>query len=166
MSFVKLNRKLLSWEWKDDPNMVALWIEILLQANYYDARWHGEEYEKGSFPTSLNKLSKATGLSVSQVRTCIKKLKSTHEIDTKMTRHSLKIIVNKWALYQGIEENDDTELDTKIARSSHDNRNTIRNKRNKEEKNIYNTLPVYDPSVNKKMDKEEEDELMKLMGRA
>ena len=173
MSYIKLDRKILDWEWKDDPKMVALWVEILLQANYCDERWHGEEYEKGSFPTSLGRLAESTGLSVSQVRTCLNKLKKTQEIDTKITGHSLKIIVKKWALYQGLDENDDTKIArkshvnrTNIARSSHEVSNTIRNKEIKKERNIYNSIPVYDPSSNEKIDKEEEEELMKLMGRA
>ena len=35
----------------------------------------------------------------------------------------------------------------------------------KEEKNIYNSVPIYDPSNNKIMDADEENELLTLMGR-
>ena len=80
MGYIKLDRGLKNWEWKDKPNMVALWIEILLQANYYDSKWHGKVYEAGSFPTSIAKLSTSTGLTAQQIRTCLNRLKSTNEI--------------------------------------------------------------------------------------
>ena len=34
--WIKIHRKLLEWEWADDPNMVALWIHLLLNANLTD----------------------------------------------------------------------------------------------------------------------------------
>ena len=101
MSFIKLDRKLLSWGWKDKPNMVALWIEILLQANAYENEWHGQKFECGSFPTSIAKLSKGTGLTPQEIRTCLNRLKSTNEITIESTSVGTKIKVVKWAEYQG-----------------------------------------------------------------
>lgn len=164
MSFIKLDRKLLTWEWKDDPNMVALWIEILLQANYAESRWHGNVYEKGSFPTSIDKLSRATGLTANQVRTCLKKLKSTNEITSKSTSHGTKIIVNKWAEYQ-CSDADDNEPNHKPHHNQITNKSQHLKKYKKERKE--ELLPVYDPSLNEEMSKEQEEELLELMkGRA
>ena len=100
MSYIKLDRRLLRWEWKDDPHMVALWVEILLQANYEASKWHGEVFEEGSFPTSIDKLSKSTGLTPRQTRTCLNRLKSTNEVTIESTKLGTKIIVNKWSEYQ------------------------------------------------------------------
>jgi hypothetical protein len=148
MSFIKLDRRLLNWEWKNDPNMVALWIEILLQANYCDAEWHGQKYEKGSFPTSLEKLASATGLTLRQTRTCLERLKTTHELTIETTNKGSKIIVNKWAEYQCLSDDDDTQNDTPNAnkRQANDtqNDNTIRNIRNKEDKEIKKRVYVAD----------------------
>lgn len=157
MSYIKLDRKLLTWEWKDDPNMVALWVEILLQANYCESRWHGEVYEKGSFPTSLEKLSRATGLTKSQVRTCLKKLKFTHEIAQESHGNHTKIIVIKWAEYQGL----DAEGRTEIARSLAPKSQHL--KKEKKRRSKEDILPVYDPSLNKTMTEEQEKELLELM---
>ena len=167
MSFIKLDRKLLNWEWKDDPHMVALWIEILLQANYYDEKWHGELCERGSFPTSIEKLSKSTGLTARVVRTCLNRLKSTNEVTIKSTNKGTKIIVNKWAEYQCADEMSDKQNDKQIDKQVTSNRqasdNTIRNIRNKRNKEIYNNLPIYDPSKNVSMSKEEEAEILQMM---
>lgn len=112
MSWVKLHHRLLKWEWKDDPNMVALWVEILLQANYEESKYHGETFEPGSFPTSIGKLAIDTGLTVSQVRTCLSRLKSTNEIAIDSTSKGTKISVVKWAEYQGQPSDDDKQNDT------------------------------------------------------
>ncbi len=162
MSFIKLDRKLLNWEWKDDPNMVALWIEILLQANYSESRWHGKVYEKGSFPTSLEKLSKATGLTVNQVRTCLNKLKSTNEITSETTNQGTKIIVVKWAEYQCLSADDNKQNNTPDHKPITNESQHLKKERNKRIEEI----PVYDPSKNKQMDQDMENELLKIMGRS
>lgn len=159
MSFIKLDRKLLTWEWKDDPNMVALWIEILLQANYAESRWHGHIYEKGSFPTSIDKLSKATGLTTNQVRTCLKKLKSTNEITSKSTSHGTKIIVNKWAEYQCSDAEDNEPNHKQQYRQITDKSQHYKKEKKERKEEIY----TYDPSLNKEMSKEQEEELLELM---
>lgn len=169
MSFIKLDHKMLNWGWKDNPNMVALWIEILLQANYKDKEWHGEVYEKGSFPTSLQKLADGTGLSVRSVRTCLEKLKKSQEVTIKATKQGMKISVVKWAIYQGYDNDTDKRSDTQATneRQTSDTQATIP-KEYKKYRNIYNTdtLPVYDTSKNTYMDEEEAEELLELMGKA
>lgn len=100
MSFVKLDRKMLTWGWRDVPEVVALWVYILLRANYEANEWHGIKFEKGSFPTSINKLSEDTGLSQKQVRMCLEKLKKTGEIRVDSNNKFSKITVNKWSEYQ------------------------------------------------------------------
>ena len=169
--FIKLSRKLLKWEWKDDPNTMALWINILLNANWEDRSWHGKSYERGSFPTSIGKLARETGLTIQQTRTCLNRLKSTNEITIESTNVGTKIKVVKWAEYQCYDDNSNKRFNTPSNNQSTNDQqtanNTIRNIRNKELKNIYNSVPVYDPSINETMSKEEEEELLELMkGRA
>ena len=112
MRWIKLHRKLKNWGWADDPNMVALWVRILMEANWKDEEWHGVVYEKGSFPTSIEKLSINTGLSVRSVRTCLDRLKKSGEIDVQTTNKGTKIIVNKWDFYQGLDDECDMPADT------------------------------------------------------
>ena len=106
MSYVRLDRKMLSWGWKDDPKMVALWIHILLEANWKENEWHGQKFEQGTFPTSVEKLSVATGLSTKSVRTCLEKLKKSGEIVVETANKGTKISVVKWAEYQGSDDAD------------------------------------------------------------
>ena len=138
MSYIKLDRKLLNWEWADDPNTIALWIHILLQANWEDRSWHGQTFERGSFPTSVAKLSEGTGLSARSVRTCLNRLKSTNEVTIKATNRGTKIIVNKWEEYQcsdGLSDEQNDKQKSKQATSKRQaNDNTIRKKEVKERK--------------------------------
>ena len=48
----------------------------------------------------MESLSEATGLSIQEIRTSLKKLKSTNEIETKSTNRFTIINVLKWADYQ------------------------------------------------------------------
>lgn len=139
MSYIKLDRKLLEWGWKDTPEMVALWVDILMEANWTPSEWHGVVYEEGTFPTSVEKLSINTGLSVRTIRTCLERLKKSGEIDIQTTNKGTKIIVNKWALYQGSCDDTDNPPDKQPTnnRQTTDNQSTtlkeykeVKNKRN------------------------------------
>ena len=55
--YIKLNRKILKWEWYSDPNTRALFIHCLLKAKWRPGKWHGYAYRRGQFITSLSTLS-------------------------------------------------------------------------------------------------------------
>lgn len=100
--FVKLHRSLLKWEWYDDINTKILFIHLLLTANYYDSKWHGETIKRGSRVISRNKLSKETKLSEQSIRTAIKHLISTGEL-TKQNKGQYTILtINNYDKYQDV----------------------------------------------------------------
>lgn len=78
--FIKIFRKLLSWEWYTDVKTKTLFLHCLLKANWKDGTWHGYEYKRGQFITSLPSLAAETGLTVQEVRTALNHLKSTGEL--------------------------------------------------------------------------------------
>lgn len=78
--FIQLHRKLIQWEWYDDINTSRLFIHLLLKSNWKDKNWRGIEIKRWEFLTSLWKLAEETSLSIQQVRTSLKKLKSTQEV--------------------------------------------------------------------------------------
>lgn len=136
MSYIKLDRKLLNWEWKDCPEMIALWIDILLEANYSQRNWRGNEYEVGTFPTSVERLSINTGISVRTVRTCLERLKKTGEIDIQTTNKGTKIIVKKWAFYQGMED-DECEKPTNDRQTTDKQLTTLKERKESKEGKEY-----------------------------
>lgn len=135
--FIKIYRSMEKWQWKDIPEMVALWVEILLKANFAEREYHGETFEAGSFPTSIEKLAAATGLTSRTVRTCLDRFRKTGEISVKSTNKGTKITVINWALYQGCDEevtNDRQASDKQPTSKRQTSDNSIRNKESKKER--------------------------------
>ena len=99
--FIQLHRKLLEWEWYSDHNATRLFIHLLLKANHDDKKWRGTVVKKGSFITSIDSLSREVNMSPQQVRTSLKKIKSTKEITTKSTNKFTAITIVNWCFYQG-----------------------------------------------------------------
>ena len=106
MSYIKLDRKILDWEWFGDPTTTHLWIYLLLKANIKNKSWQNIVVTKGQLVTSELRLSSETGLSRQQVRTALKKLVSTNEITKISTNNYTLITVNKWEEYQGSNQED------------------------------------------------------------
>lgn len=98
--FVKIFRKIIEWEWYTDTNTKSLFLHCLLKANWKPGSWHGYKYERGQFITTLPTLSKETGMSVQEVRTALKHLKSTGEL-TDWHNSKIRIItVNSYDEFQ------------------------------------------------------------------
>src|SRR3990167_3464871 len=101
--WIKLHRKLIQWEWIDEPNMVWLFLKCLLLANHKDEKWHGITIKKGSFVTSYANLASRKGhISIQNIRTLINHLKSTNEITTKTSNQYTIVTVKNYDEYQGI----------------------------------------------------------------
>lgn len=79
------------WEWYENTNVFRLFYHCLLHTNLEDKRYCGREIKAGQFVSSITRISAETGLTESQVRTALKKLKDTGYISTKST--------NKYTIY-------------------------------------------------------------------
>lgn len=121
-AFIKIYRKMLDWEWYDDPNTCRVFIHCLLRANWKPCRWHGIEIEPGQFITSLQNLADETCLTIRQVRVALDHLKMTGEVT--IIRHSRcsVITVNNWNDYQGNDKQNVTRKAIKCQ--SNDNQMT------------------------------------------
>ena len=143
--WIMLHRQLLEWEWYTDANVSRLFIHCLLKANHKDGNWKGIPIKRGQFITSLDRLAAETSLSKSQLRTSIKKLKSTHEIAHEGNTQHTVITLLCYESYQGGDTRDDTPVthkshtdDTQIAPNKNDN--NINNDKN-ENKSLVPTKP-------------------------
>ena len=99
---IKLERKIINWEWYQDANVCRLFIHLLLLANHKEGKWQGHIIRRGELITGLEKLSINTGLSIMQIRTCFKKLKSTNEITIKVTNKFRLVTICKYDTYQSL----------------------------------------------------------------
>ncbi len=98
--WIKLHSKMLNWEWYTNANVMRLFIHCLLKANWKEGRFQGKIIPRGSFVTSLEKLSKELGLSVQQIRTALNHLISTKEIANESLSQFRIITVVNYDLYQ------------------------------------------------------------------
>lgn len=128
--WVKLHRKIMNWEWYDEPKTTRLFIHLLLKASHNDFRWRGLALKKGQLPFGYAKTSKETGLSIQSIRTAINKLKITNEITIETSRQGSVITILKWESYQLV-----THDSTADQRQNNNEITTTKNIINKEIKN-------------------------------
>ena len=102
-TYIKLFRKMLSWEWYKDTNTTRVFLHILLKANYKPSKYKGHDVGAGECVFGRKQWSEDLGLSEQQVRTALNHLKSTNEITMRATNKFSIIKVEKWAFWQ-IEE--------------------------------------------------------------
>lgn len=87
------------WEWYENKNVFRLFYHCLLHTNLEDKRYCGKEIKAGQFVSSITRISAETGLTESQVRTALKKLKETWYISTKSTNKYTIYTVNEYQKY-------------------------------------------------------------------
>ena len=150
-TFIKLDRKILKWEWFDDPYMFKTFVYLLLKANHKNNKWQGIEIKKGQLITSRLKLATALRFSEMKIRTCLNKLKSTNEITIQTTSHYSVITICKYALYQEFTSTINQQIDQQsnqpstshqpaINQPSTTNNNDNNDKNEKKESNAPNFL--------------------------
>lgn len=133
--WIKIHRQLLEWEWYDDNNTFRLFIHLMLKANHKEKNYRGTVVKVGSLLTGLDVLSKETGLSVQQVRTCIKRLKSTSEITIKTSSKGSVIQLVNYKKYQLSTSETTNEQQTSNKRAT-TNKN-VKNEKNDNNKEAF-----------------------------
>ncbi len=132
--YIGLWRSLLSWEWFQEPNTLSVFIYCLLRACPKEDKWKGNTIKRGSFITSLAKISKDTGLTMRQTRTALEHLETTGEVTKCSTSKFTVISVKNYDFYQ--------------VSDKHNDRVSTQNRHNKRQTN--DKLPTTDK--NKKRD--------------
>lgn len=87
-------------------------MHMLIMANHDTQKWRGEVIERGTFVTSYGSLSNETGLTVREVRTALKHLISTGDIEVKATKQNTRIYIVKYDFYQKSDKQND-KVETK-----------------------------------------------------
>jgi len=127
--WIKIHRQITEWEWYNDANTFRLFMHLILKANHKAKNYRGVKIEVGCLMTGRELLSKETGLSIQQIRTCLERLKSTKEITIKTDKQGTVIQILKYEKYQ-VSTNEST---TKQPTS---NQQVTTNKNEKNEKEV------------------------------
>lgn len=122
--WVTLHRKFLQWEWFDKPEMVQLFIWMLLNACYADKKWQGTVIKRGQLLTTTPKIMEALRLTERQTRTCISRLKSTGEVSVKTTNKYSIITICNYDRYQVDNFSNDGQNDGQSVTQATDKRRT------------------------------------------
>lgn len=99
-SWIKLHSGLLDWEWFEIPEMVQLFIYLLLKANTKRKTWKGITINRGQLVTSNARINADLGISPQTIRTCLKRLISTGEITYQSTNRYTLVTICKYDEYQ------------------------------------------------------------------
>ena len=137
--WIKLHRNLIDWEWYTDHNTTRLFVHCVVRANFEPKNWRGISIERGQFWTSIPTLCAETGLSTSQIRTSLNKLKLTGELTVKSQAQGRMITIVEYNQYQA----DDRQADSPVAGESQTSDRPVtanKNLRTKELKKETNNL--------------------------
>jgi DNA-binding transcriptional MerR regulator len=130
--WIKIHRKFLDWEWFNKSEAVHLFLYMVIKANHKDNKWQGNDVKRGQFISSLGNISSATGITIQQIRTILKKLEKTNEIVVKSTSQFTIVTICKYECYQ--DENED--INKPITNNQQTtNKQSTTNKNEKKEKN-------------------------------
>jgi hypothetical protein len=147
--YIKLFNRFLYWEWYTNQNTKAVFLHILLKANYKPKRWQGLTIQRGQLVTSLKSLSQELGLNIGQIRTALNNIQNSKEITRKTTNKYTIITVCKYECYQGSNQANNTQNDTQTTRKTTNEQQQLKNKKNKEKnkqketrKNLVDELPT------------------------
>lgn len=143
MSHIKIDRKILDWEWYGDINTCRLFIHLILKANWKDGRFQGTDVPRGSLISSIKRLSDETGLSERQVRTALNHLKTTGEVTSKGHAKYSVFTIKNYDLYQTSDKQSDNQVTGK--RQASDRQATTIEEIKKERNKEYNNTPSAHP---------------------
>lgn len=99
-AWVKLYSKFKYWKWYKKQNVKDVFIHCLISANWKDSKFENVDVPRGSFVTSYKKMSEELGMSVQEVRTALRWLKSTQELTVTTYAKFTVISINNYQIYQ------------------------------------------------------------------
>ena len=105
-TWIKLPRNFQNWRWYKESNMVHLYLYLVMNANLLSENYFDINIKRGEIMISLSRLSTDTNLSIKTLRTCLDRLKRTHEIEYRNLNHGRIIILVNYDMFQpiGIDE--------------------------------------------------------------
>ena len=80
----------------------ALWIELLLRANWEDGHFDGQQLKRGQVVFGREELGECTGIGVQTVRTVLNQLKNMGKLTIKSTSHGTIASITEYDTYVGI----------------------------------------------------------------
>ena len=134
--WIKLCRKFKDWEWYGDVIVMAVFIELLLSANWKPTKWKGITLDIGETVIGRKALAEKFNVSEQQIRTALDKLEKSQVINRKVTNRYTVVKVLKYCYYQGFDFAEQPTSNQQITNNQPTNNQQITTP--KETKNIRN----------------------------
>jgi hypothetical protein len=145
--WIKLYRKFSDWEWFNISEMVHLFIYLLLNANHEDGEWRGVNIQRGQILTGLKILNERTKISNQTLRTCLKRLEKTKEINIKVTNKYSIITICNYESYQDGQQATNNQPNKELTNNKQaTNKQLTTNNNNKEEKELKKEKNIIPPT--------------------
>lgn len=158
--WIKLHKKIKEWEWYKDTNTKSFFFHLIITCNFKPTKWRGINLEIGECAKSLETLSEESSLSIQNLRTSIKRLKSTGEVTERQHGKHRILKVENYASYQI----GNTMANREVTRTQQgSNREVTLEEEYNKEKNEKNTTTVETISQILKTPTEEFDEQVELL---
>lgn len=135
--YIKLHRSLVEWEWYSDTVTKAVFLHLLITANYENKQWKGQLIKRGQRVVSRGKLSQELNISEQKIRTALKRLISTGEITKSLYAKNTIITVVNYDRYQ-----DSNQISNQQSTSNQPATNHNERKIKKDNKAINNNPPI------------------------
>ena len=124
--WIKLHRKLRNSAVASNPNMLVVWINLLLEANWERRQLDTGEYlNPGELIIGQSKFATEIGLTRAQLRVALGKLEKCGNITTSVATKGTHVTISNWETYQKREESNSQVDSQPIARSSPDDSQVI-----------------------------------------
>lgn len=143
--WVKFWESITKWEWYKDANTARLYFHLVIKAQYKDTKWRGYMIPRGCVVTSFKRLSEELGLSIQNLRTALKHLIESENIEnltyevTNLKKTNFTIYkVNNYDLFQGDNEQTNTRLTNDQQTTNKQLTTYKKEKKEKKEKNNSN----------------------------
>lgn len=157
--FIKLHKKIKEWEWYKEPLTKAVFLHLLLNANYEPSKYKGYDINIGDCIFGRKQFAEDLGISEQSIRTSITHLKSTNEITIKSTNKFSIITLMNYGKYRDkdIKTNQQNNQQSNIQLTNNqpttNHIKEYKNIRTKEEKEIY--INIYKEKVESYTDNDE-----------
>lgn len=180
--FVPMSRDIGDWGWYSEPHTRGLFMHLIIFANHSPHEYLGKTIDRGQIVTGHHALSKKLGMTVQNLRTAFKNLKSTGEITIKSTSKFSVVTLCNYELYNPTKGESNKQSNKQSNKLPTSNQQAINNKQEeeegKEEKEIqdvfdsWNSLAIkqhrdikkFSPSIRSALSQYSKEEIINAMG--
>ena len=98
--WIKIPRDILDEELFKNPNMLSVFVNLLMRASWSDHEHEGVQYKEGQVVTSIRQIGEWCGLSIQNVRTVLANMKLIPFITFRSTHISTIITICDYGSYK------------------------------------------------------------------